>query len=112
MKNFGFCFNNAENSENYYRDTPSSFMIFLNNNDSKSYFYSRSQKSDYLNNPPYLSTYQIYTTILDIKKKKMEFLLNGKSLGPLKTISFKEEDMEFLCPCVDLGYDGDKVTLV
>jgi len=51
-------------------------------------------------------------TILDVKQKSMTFLLNGKVLGYPRNIDVKTEEIDLLCPCVDIWNHGDKMSLV
>jgi len=102
----GFCMKTAENSNQF-----SSFMLSL----CYGQFCSRSTCSDYLNlnnNFQPASVNQIYTTILDVKQKSMTFLLNGKVLGYPRNIDVKPEEIDLLCPCVDIWNHGDKMSLV
>jgi len=109
----GFCVKTADNSNCGYHQTTSSFMLSL----AGGYIRSRSSLSDYLNknnNNKYQPAQinQIYTTILDIKESQMAFMKDGILMGEPKKIDLKLEEIDLLCPCVDLSGQGDKVTLV
>ena len=55
---------------------------------------------------------QIFSASLDINKKTVRFYLDGKPLSDAKEIDLKPEEAELMCPCVDLGYKGEIVSLV
>ena len=106
----GFCLKNSYVFAGYYESKPS-YMIYL-------------KGGTFYNNPnphsPYSSSNnnikgkdnEIYTAMFDVKQKSVEFFVNGKSLGTAKRINIKNEEIPFLCPCVDLFHQGDKVTLL
>ena len=100
----------ATGADKGYYTTKFSFM--LNLNDGK--FYSRSSSSNYietdLKGPA--KNKQIFSASLDINKKTVRFYLDGKPLRDAKEIDLKPEEAELMCPCVDLGSQGDIVSLV
>jgi len=102
----GFCVKTAENSSGFHQ-TSSSFMLNLSDGN----LYKRSSKSAYISNLKG-KTSEIYTSILDVKLKSLEFLLNGESLGEPKGIDLKNKEILLLCPCVDLHNIGDKITII
>ena len=103
----GFCLKAANNAFGYHKTKPS-FMLYL----SDGHFYNSKNHFPYNNaNPFQAKVNQIYTSILDMKKKSVEFLLNGKSLGAARIINLQNEEIPLLCPCVDLYYKGDKISI-
>ena len=102
----GFCVKTANNSSGYY-STSSSFMLSLYSGK----FYNRSNGSAYINNFKGKEK-EIYTSIFDVKLKSLEFLLNWKSLGAPQILDITNEEILLLCPCVDLGYQGDKINII
>ena len=106
---YGFCAKKSEDT-NGYRNNTLSFMLSLYNGK----FCSRSMHCKYIKmdlREPALNS-QVFSASLDLSKKTLKFYLNGKLLGPPKEIDLKLGEAEFMCPCVDIGHKGDKVSLV
>ena len=104
----GFCLKTANNSEGY-NATNSSFMLYLYNG---CFCNQPNPNSLYNSNTIKGKDNEIYTAILDKKQKSVEFLLNGKSLGAARTINIKNEEIPQFCACVDIHYQGDKVSIM
>lgn len=106
---YGFCIKKVEDT-NGYHNNKLSFMLSIYNGK----FCSRSMPSKYIKiglREPAINS-QIFSASLDLIKKTMKFYLNGKLLGPPKEIDLKPREAELMCPCVDIGDKGDKVSLV
>ena len=105
----GFGVKNAKNSPCCHTQK-TSFMLDSYNGQ----FNNRSIVSTYNSNNIHIipKANDIYTSMLDVKQKTIEFLFNGKSLGAAKIIDLKNEEIPLLCPCVDLRYETDKVSII
>jgi len=104
----GFCLKTAPLpfASGYHR-TPSSFMLKVQNGN----FFDRSKETEYLRINSWRPN-DIYSSILNIKEKTIAFLLNGLILGSPKNIDLKEEEIDLMCPCVDIYDQGIKLTLI
>ena len=109
---FGFCAKTADSSANNgYYNAPSSFMLNLSNGYLYSSGHSNSNYTQTDLKQAVLSN-QIFSAQLDVNLKTIKFYLNGKLLAQAKQIDLKPEESEMMYPCVDVLYQGDRVSLV
>ena len=111
----GFCVKNGSSS---LKNGSSSFMLnaengnFVLNAEIGENFGRSCHDSTYLPINVKNNIMVVYTSILDIKEKTIAFLLNGRTMGAPKKIDLKEEEIDFLRPCVDISQTSVKVTLI
>ncbi len=105
---FGFSIKNAKKSSFGYRDSNDpSFMLDLRDGEC---FFNKSENKEKIQGIKGKNK-EIYTVILDIKQKNIQFLLDDHTLGEPKIIDFTNDQISLLCPCVDLIDEGDKITI-
>lgn len=109
---YGFCVKTAEQfeTEGYYA-TKLSFMLFLVDG----FLWCRNQpieKYTTKNLAQAAISNQIFSASLDVKQNILKFYLNGEKLGEPIWINLEPQEAEMMCPCVDFGDKGDKVSLV
>lgn len=109
---FGFCVKTADNfAKSGYYTSKLSFMLYLLDG----FFWCRNkpiEKYTLVNIKQAAISNQIFSASLDVKLKILKFYLNKKLLGEPIEIDLDQEEAGMMCPCVDLGDEGDKVSLV
>lgn len=103
----GWCVKNANYLSGFY-STNSSFCMYLCNG----LFYYRYKHSTYVSQYVKGKIGEIYSAIIYVREKKIGFCLNGVSLCEPLTIDIKNEEINLLCPFVDLYSSEDQVSIV
>lgn len=103
----GWCLQNANHLNGYY-NTKSSFCIFLYNGK----FYNRNDSSEFVQKGIKGKEGDIYSTKINIISKQISFYLKGSLIGEPKQIDLKENEINLLCPFVDLYSQGDKISII
>ena len=116
---FGFCVKSEESdralaSNNLgYSNTKFSFMLYLYNG----CYSCRSSSYDYITTPKNLQNaaknpQSVFSASIDTKNRILTFYLNGILLGPERFLNLSPQESQMMCPCVDIGMEGDRVSLV
>ena len=103
---FGWCLKSAQASDGYFGANDSlafelSDGTFLKEGICHGFFDEKKNIK--------VSKNQIYTTIFNIKERRLYIYLNGELCGMFHVFN---EEIEFLCPFVDLHYKGEKVSII
>jgi hypothetical protein len=101
----GFCLSNANPQSGFYA-TNSAFMFYLSNGN----FYHRSSSSTFCYGLIGKKN-DVFSAMIDIPKKTMILCLNGYRCGFPKTLDLKDEEMDSLCPSVDVYAQNCMITL-
>lgn len=101
----GFCTGNANQGSGFYISN-AAFMFYLFDGN----FYHRASNSIFCYGLKGKKN-DIFSAMIDIPKKTMILYLNGYQCGSPKSIDLRDEEINSLCPCVDIHSQNYCVTL-
>lgn len=103
----GLCLKNSVPTNGYFTTNPSFCMHLFDG-----VFWNGGKSKEHVNKNVRAVKGEIYSFVFYTQEKKIQFFLNGKSLSAPKLIEFKNEDLTFLCPFVDINNKGTTVSIV